>query len=239
MGHALGNVLPLAVAVAVFPVPIIAAVLIVGSDRGVAKGLAFLLAWGAGLGAVGTIGLLIGGVAGGSDAREPAVWVNVLLLVLGVVLLWLAVKQWRARPSGGGEPPVPGWVRTVGDLTVAKAAGAGFALSALNPKNALLAIAAAAEIIEAGLSASQQVVVLVVFVVIASVGVLAPVATFPPSCSPSVSRRGSPRCSSPTRPARLTGLLGSRFRALAGPRSGDEQAHDPDLFALSGQCLQY
>lgn len=176
MGHALGNVLPLAVAVAVFPVPIIAAVLIVGSDRGVAKGLAFLLAWCAGLGAVGTIGLLIGGVAGGSDAREPATWVNVLLLVLGVLLLWLAVKQWRARPSAGEEPPVPGWMRTVGDLTVAKAAGTGFALSALNPKNALLAIAAAVEIIEAGLSARQQVVVLVVFVVIASVGVLAPVA---------------------------------------------------------------
>ncbi len=53
-----------------FPVPIIAAVLIVGSDRGVAKGLAFVLAWCAGLGEVGTIGLLIGGVAGGSEARE-------------------------------------------------------------------------------------------------------------------------------------------------------------------------
>jgi threonine/homoserine/homoserine lactone efflux protein len=176
MGHALGNVLPLAVAVAIFPVPIIAAVLVVGSDRGVAKGLAFVLAWCAGLGLVGTIGLLIGGVAGGSDTREPAEWVNVLLLVLGVLLLWLAVEQWRARPAAGEEPPVPGWVRTMGDLTVAKAAGAGFALSALNPKNALLAVAAAAEIIEAGLSASQQVVVLVVFVVVASVGVLAPVA---------------------------------------------------------------
>lgn len=55
MSQALGDVLPLAVAVAVFPVPIIAVVLLVGSDRGRAKGLAFVLAWCVGLTAVGAI----------------------------------------------------------------------------------------------------------------------------------------------------------------------------------------
>ena len=44
-------------------------------------------------------------------------------------------------------------MRTIGDFTMAKAAGAGFALSALNPKNVLLAAAAAAEIAEVGLPA--------------------------------------------------------------------------------------
>ena len=65
-------------------------------------------------------------------------------------------------------------MRTIGDFTMAKAAGAGFALSALNPKNVLLAAAAAAEIAEVGLPASQQVGVLVVFILIASAGVLTP-----------------------------------------------------------------
>ena len=59
-------------------------------------------------------------------------------------------------------------MRKIDDFTMAKAAGAGFALTALNPKNVLLAAAAAAEIAEVGLPASQQVGVLVVFVVIAS-----------------------------------------------------------------------
>jgi hypothetical protein len=45
MGQAIGDVLPLAVAVAVVPVPIIAVVLLVGSERGRANGLAFLVAW--------------------------------------------------------------------------------------------------------------------------------------------------------------------------------------------------
>ena len=87
MGQALGNVLPLAVAIAIFPVPIIAVVLIIGSDRGRAKGLAFVLAWCAGLGAIGAIVLLLGGVFDASDAGEPATWVNVLLLALGLLLL--------------------------------------------------------------------------------------------------------------------------------------------------------
>jgi threonine/homoserine/homoserine lactone efflux protein len=65
-------------------------------------------------------------------------------------------------------------MRTIGDFTIAKAGGAGFALSALNPKNALLTVAAAAEIAEVGLPASQQVAVLLGFVLLASAGVLTP-----------------------------------------------------------------
>jgi threonine/homoserine/homoserine lactone efflux protein len=164
----------LAVAVAIFPVPIIAVVLLVGSDGGRAKGLAYVVAWCLGLAAVGAIMLVFAGVADASEAGEPATWVNVLLLALGVLVLSLAVKQWRGRPRAGEEAPVPGWMRTVDDFTVAKAAGAGFALSGLNPKNVLLAVAAAAEIAEVGLPAGQQAALVFAFVVIASAGVMTP-----------------------------------------------------------------
>jgi len=174
MGQALGSILPLAVAIAIFPVPIIAAVLFVGSERGRAKGTAFVLAWLAGLLAVGAIVLLLAGAADASEDGRPATWVDVVLLCLGLVLLALAVKQWRGRPGAGEESPTPGWMRTLDDFTTAKAGGAGFALSALNPKNVLLVAAAATEIAEFGLPAGEQAAVLVVFVLIASVGVLAP-----------------------------------------------------------------
>jgi threonine/homoserine/homoserine lactone efflux protein len=174
VGQALGNVLPLAVAIAIFPVPMIVVVLVVGSDRGHAKGSAFVLAWCLGLAAVSAIVLLFAGVADASDGGEPATWVDVLLLGFGLLALAAAIKQWRGRPRGGEETPVPRWMRTVDDFTVAKAAGAGFALSALNPKNALLTAAAAAEIAEVGLPASRQIAVVLVFVVISSTGVVTP-----------------------------------------------------------------
>ena len=72
MGEALGDILPLAVAVAIFPVPIIAVVLVLGSDRGTAKGAAFVLSWCFGLAAVGGIVLVFGGAADASDEGEAA-----------------------------------------------------------------------------------------------------------------------------------------------------------------------
>lgn len=175
MGEALGNVLPLAVAIAIFPVPVIAVVLLLGHERTLAKGTAFVVAWCLGLTAIGGAMLLVGGAADGSDGGEPAAWLNLLLLALGLVVLAAAVKQWRGRPRAGEETPTPGWMRTIGEFTKVKAGGAGFALSALNPKNVLLVVAAAAEIAAVGLPASQQLGVLLCFVLIASIGVLAPV----------------------------------------------------------------
>ena len=72
------------------------------------------------------------------------------------------------------KTPLPGWMRAIDDFSAVKAGGAGFALSALNPKNILLTVAAAAEIADVGLPAGEQVAVLAVFVVLASGGVLAP-----------------------------------------------------------------
>jgi threonine/homoserine/homoserine lactone efflux protein len=174
MGEALGVVLPLAVAVAVFPIPIIAVVLMVGSDRGRVKGLTFVLAWCVGLAVVGGIALALAEGADAGDGDEPATWVAVLLLAGGLVLFAAAVSQWRGRPRADEEMPMPGWMRTIEDFTATKAGASGFALSALNPKNALLVVAAAVEIAAFDLPASQEITVLLAWVLIASFGVLTP-----------------------------------------------------------------
>src|SRR5262249_56812325 len=71
-GRALGDVLPSAVAIAIFPVPIIAVVLLVGSDRGRPKGVAFVGPWCIGLAAGGAGVLLLAGGADGSDEGAAA-----------------------------------------------------------------------------------------------------------------------------------------------------------------------
>jgi threonine/homoserine/homoserine lactone efflux protein len=169
-------VLPIAVAVAIFPVPIIAVVLLLSSEQGTAKGLAFVLAWCAGLAAVGAIVLLFAGAVDASEAGEPATWVNVLLLSLGLLLLGLAVKEWRARPRANEEALMPSWMRKMDEYTPNRAGGVGFALSALNPKNVLLTVAAGAEVASVGLPSGQEITVMLVFVLVASAGVLSPLA---------------------------------------------------------------
>jgi threonine/homoserine/homoserine lactone efflux protein len=101
-----------------------------------------------------------------------------LKLLLGVLALLLAARQWRGRPAPGAEPEMPRWMASIDKLEPGGALGLGALLSAVNPKNAALTIAAAATIAGAGLPGGEQAVVLAVFVLIGSVGVLAPLVVY-------------------------------------------------------------
>jgi threonine/homoserine/homoserine lactone efflux protein len=175
MGEAIGQLLPAAIGVAISPLPIVAVVLMLVTPRGKVNGPAFLLGWLVGLALVGVLAL---SVAGGADASEdggPADWVAWLNLALGVLLLLLALKGWRGRPRPGEVAEAPKWMQAVDTFTPVKALGAGVVLSAANPKNLLLALGAAAGVAETGISAGEEAVAWIVFVVLASVGVGAPV----------------------------------------------------------------
>jgi hypothetical protein len=62
MGEAIGQSLPLAIGVALSPIPIIAVVLMLTTPRARANGPAFVLGWLLGLGLVGAV---VGGGGGG------------------------------------------------------------------------------------------------------------------------------------------------------------------------------
>lgn len=177
MGQAIGQVLSLAVGVAISPVPIIAVVLMLVTPRARSNGPAFVVGWLLGLSIVGTIVLLVA-PDGTSDSGGPATWVSTLKLVLGVLLVLLALKQWRGRPHAGEEPPTPKWMGAIDAFTAPKALGAGAVLSGANPKNLLLAVGAAAAIVQTGISGGEQAIAYAVFAVLATVGVAVPVVIY-------------------------------------------------------------
>ncbi|MEV0694633.1 GAP family protein [Streptomyces sp. NPDC050388] len=100
MGEAIGQILPYGVAVALSAFPIIGVVLMLATPRARSNGPALLLGWALGLALVGTIVLLVSGGDGPSDQGQPADWGGALDLALGVLLLWVAVKERRGRPRG-------------------------------------------------------------------------------------------------------------------------------------------
>ena len=61
MGEVFGQLLPIAVGIAISPLPIVAVVLMLATPRGRVNGPAFVLAWIVGLALVGTIVILRGG----------------------------------------------------------------------------------------------------------------------------------------------------------------------------------
>jgi threonine/homoserine/homoserine lactone efflux protein len=170
MGQAIGNVLPVAVGVAISPIPIVAVVLMLATPRGKVNGPAFVLGWIVGLAIVGAIVLLVAGGVSASNEGQPKTWVSVLKLVLGLALVLVALRQWRGRPRGDAAPDLPGWMKTIDTFTPIKSAGLAALLAGPNPKNLLLTIAAAAAIAQAGISAGDQVIVFAIFAVIATLG---------------------------------------------------------------------
>ena len=103
MGQAIGNTLPMAIGVAISPVPIIAIVLMLGTPRARANGPAFAVGWLAGLSIIGAITLV---AASGNHVRrggEPATWANVLKLVFGLLFVLDCARTWHGRPKPGEE----------------------------------------------------------------------------------------------------------------------------------------
>lgn len=178
MGHAVGDVLGLAAGVAVSPLPIVAIILILATPRGRRNGSLFALGWLLGLAALGAVMLAVGGTGHASAHKHPATWVGALKLALGVLLAVFGALQWRRRPRDPSQARLPKWMEAIDRFTPVKILGLGLLLSAGNLKNAPLTIAAAASISSAGIPVPQQIGALAVFVVIASLGVLAPLAVY-------------------------------------------------------------
>lgn len=176
MGVAIGQLLPIAVAIAVSPLAIVAVVLMLLTPRGRANGAAFVLAWALALALVGIVVILVAGGGAGTDDGGPTDGISWLRLALGVILLGLAVRRWRGRPRDGAPSELPRWMRALDRFSWPKAAAAGAALSAANPKNLILAIAGATVIAQAEIPVGQEIGALAVLVVIGTVGVAAPLA---------------------------------------------------------------
>jgi threonine/homoserine/homoserine lactone efflux protein len=174
LGQAIGGVLASAVGVALSPVPIIAVILVLGTPKARSNGPAFAVGWVAGLVIVSVVVLLVASGASGPGSGSSTA-VNAIKLALGAVFLFMAAAQWQKRPKKGAEPSMPKWMETVDTFTPAKSAALGAALSAANPKNLALTVAAAGSIAQTGLGAGQSTVAVAVFVVIGSLTVAGPV----------------------------------------------------------------
>lgn len=178
MGQAIGGSLPLAIGIAISPIPIIAVVLILTTPRARVNGPAFILGWLLGLGVIGAIVLAIADPAKASGSGAPATGVSWLKIALGVLLLLVAVRQFRGRPHDQEQAAMPNWMGAIDNFKPLAAVGTGALLAGANPKNLLLAVGGAATIAQTGIAAAQQAIAYVIFAVIATIGVGAPVGIY-------------------------------------------------------------
>lgn len=135
---AVGDLLPVAAALALSPFPIIALVILLGGPQGRKPGSAFTAGYVAGL-AVLTAGL--GLAAGGVEATSARLGAG-MQIALGAALIWGAWRKWRTRQRRGDRAVLPRWASSLGAATPMRAAWIGAALGGANPKSVAFAHAA-------------------------------------------------------------------------------------------------
>ena len=175
MGAVIGDILTLALGVAISPIPVIAAILMLLSPKARVTSVGFLLGWVLGIVVAVSVFTLLSSILPEQDEDASKPIQGVIQLVLGAGLLLLALRQWRGRPKAGEEPQMPKWMQAIDKVTFPVAFGLGFLLSAINPKNLLMAAAAGVDIGSAGLDVGSIVLVILVFTLIAASTVLVPV----------------------------------------------------------------
>ena len=175
MGAIISEILPLAVGIAIGPLPIAVVILLLTGQRGKLKGLTYLVGWLIGLILLMlTVFLFIRG-HDYSPGSGPSLLVSWVKLLAGISLFVAAYLNWRQRLAPGAKTELPGWLKTIQQVTLLVALGVGLLLGLVSPKNLVLATAAATTIGQAHLSISQAVMAVLLFVMIASSGVATPV----------------------------------------------------------------
>ena len=134
MGGAIGEMLPLAIGIAISPLAIVAVILILTTPRARTNGPVFLGGWLLALAVVGGVALVATDAAESADTSGPRTIVAVLKIALGVVLLVLAWRGFRSRPQPGEDVPLPKWMAALDRFTPGRSLAVGALLAASSPE---------------------------------------------------------------------------------------------------------
>jgi Sap, sulfolipid-1-addressing protein len=154
------DLLLIAVAISVEPIPITGYILLLGSRGGTAKGWGYLAGW------VGCFVVVLAGTAlltGGKPPREhtaPSTVGLIVRIVLGVALLALA---WRQRRMTGRPKKEPKWQKGLDKIGVPAAAGLAVLLQPWG-----LVAAGAAIATKADMTSGETILTLIAFILIAT-----------------------------------------------------------------------
>ena len=173
MLSALGELLPIAVAVAVSSVPIMATILILLSPKRNRSAIPFLIGW-----VVGMAGVVVVAAIGASalpirSLRAPQTAIGICQIIVGLAVLVVAVMAWR-RAARAPSDRTSTWLDRIDRMGPAAALGFAVALN-LRPKGLLLGAAAGLSIAGSSLNDSEAVIVVAIYVGLASSTVIVPI----------------------------------------------------------------
>ena len=170
----LTELIPLGLVVALSPLSVIPAVLVLHTARPRPAGLAFLVGWLVGLAALTAIFLEVSSLAGGLGDKPPG-WASWLRVVVGAALIVFGIYRWLTRKTSAHTPK---WMESMSKLTPTRAGAAAVALTVVNPKVLFICAAAGLAIGTAGLRAPGAWLAVAYYTVVAGSTVALPILAY-------------------------------------------------------------
>jgi hypothetical protein len=173
-GTVLTGLTGLGLVIALSPITVIPAVLVLQAPRPRPAGLAFLGGWVLGLAAMTALAVGASGLLGGLDKTPPR-WASWLRVILGSALILYGIYQWLTRQR---HTESPGWMRSFATITPKRAGLTAAALVVIRPDVLLICVPAGLAIGGGGLRAAGAWICAAIFVAIAASTVAIPILAY-------------------------------------------------------------
>lgn len=171
---ALTGLVSLALVIALSPLSVIPAVLVLHAPRARARSLAFLGGWLVSLAALTALFVGVSGLLGGLH-KSPPTWASWLRIVVGTALIAFGILRWLTRHR---HTHSPAWMRSLENLPPARAGVTGAVLAVVRPEVLLICAAAGLAIGSAGLGIVRAWISAAIFVAVAASTVAVPVLAY-------------------------------------------------------------
>ena len=173
-GSLLTTLIPLALVIAISPLSVIPAVLVLQAPHPRPTSLAFLGGWLLGLAALTAIFVASSGALTGLR-NSPPTWASWLRVVLGLALIAFGIYRWLTRH---GHTESPKWMRSFATLTPGRAGVTGLVLVVVRVEVLTMCALAGLAIGSSGLSIAADSITGAIFLAVASSTVAIPVLAY-------------------------------------------------------------
>lgn len=170
----LAELIPLALVVALSPLSIIPAVLVLHSPRPRPTGVAFLLGWLLGLAVVTQVFVEVSSLLGGGLNQQPS-WASWVRIVVGSALIVFGAYKWLTRKRSEHSPK---WMSSFAKITPGRAFVTAMVLVVVNPKVLFMCAAAGLSIGTEGLGRASAALGLVFYVALAASSAALPILAY-------------------------------------------------------------
>ncbi len=151
-------------------------ILLLISDRGWRNGLGYALGYFSAYSIIGMSIVVLGYRAAENSADEPNHFFPILLLFFGVLLLWMAFRNWRKPATEKQEEPR--FFSIVDKMTPLKSFGFGALVTVINFKNLALFLTALSVVVISVLPVAQKIIITLLVALVFCLSVIIPVSIY-------------------------------------------------------------